>query len=189
MSYNTAIPQSSTPRSQSQRQIKANFQAIQQVFANNHASLSSDSEFYGMHNVLTMKTTTDPVTSADQIGLYTKVVGSVVQLFFKPNDIQNPIQLTYDSINTNPANKQQYSFIAGPFVIYIGELTGITNNQVITLSPTKTLIYVGVNQSSPSYSTADNYPINVTNIAGSAFTVTQSGYTKPFNIYYFAVGV
>jgi len=192
MSYNTAIPQSSTPRSQSQRQIKANFQAIQQVFANNHVPLTADSDFRGMHKVLTMRSTTDPSTTADQIALYNKLVGGVPNLFFRPNSDQTPIQLTYDSIDTDPANDRQYTFMAGPFVIYAGVVKNVADGQTITLTPAKNLIYVGLTPVNSKFlQVFFSLKVIVTDITANTFTVSHNSpvVLGGEDLYYLAIGV
>jgi hypothetical protein len=144
-----------------------------------------------MHNQLTLRPQSgDPTTSATQTALYNKLVSTIPELFFRPNNSQTAIQLTYPTIKADSSNTQ-YSFVAGPFVVYAGLLTGVTDGQVITLSPSTTLLYVGL--------TVTNFKVNnpvgvsistATNISGSSFTVrflSFSGATTR-DIYYIAIG-
>ncbi len=156
-------------------------------------SLTRDANI-GKHRFLTMQPTTDPITSATQIALYNKVISTVPQLFFRPSSNQTPIQLTFSSLltglqSTNPDVyfATQYSFIAGPFVIYGGLIKTPTDGQVVVLTPTTTLIHVGL---LITHATNINQVIAVPiNILGSSFTISTKAPFPPFDIYYFAVGV
>jgi len=210
LSYNTAIPQSSDARAQSQKQILANFQAIARVWADNHYPLNgTDNEFYGMHTVLTMRPQIDhPETDIGQIALYNKLVGGIPELFFMPQNqhipTQKPIQLTYPSISTGSGGTQ-YSFVAGPFIVYMGfiqNVAGVPNGQVITLMPGNTLLYAGLTSAgvkgtdggtgiiSPLTLTA-SFATNLNSPANS-FTITHglngiNGFMQV--VYYLAIGV
>ncbi len=191
MSYNVNIPQITDPILQSQPQIRTNFQIINNAFADNHLGLTKNQDFSGMHNVLTLRPQTiDPATSATQIAIYNKLVSTIPEMFFRPNNSQTPIQLTYPSIKVDSTNTQ-YSFVAGPFVFYFGFIANPTNGQVVNLSPGTTLLDVDIiidsYKGSPT-AVAMAIPIN---IAGNSFTIkTQvfSGSTT-FNIFYMAIGL
>src|SRR4029077_18551507 len=124
LAYNPNIPQVTDNRTQSAGQILANFQTINRVFADNHIALTVTDNVPGRHSVLTMRPqSVDPTTTANNVALYNKIVSSVPELFFRPNNNQTPIQLTYPSISTGLAstnpdvyNTDQYTFLAGPFV-------------------------------------------------------------------------
>lgn len=174
----------------SQRQIRANYQAINQVFSENHVAMNQ--EFQGMHNSLTFRIQANPTTSATQIALFTKLVNSAPMLFFAPSSSQTPIQLTYNSISTglqstnpNVYKSDQYSFIPGPFIVYGGLITGATNGMTKTLTPTSTLLFVATQT---VFKSAANNEGNSTNILGSSFTITLGGSSATQNIYYFAIG-
>lgn len=201
--YNNSIPQPGDARQQSQYQIKSNFQSIFTVFANNHAALNTD--FQGMHNVLTMRPqNSDPSTAADQIALYNKLdSNSIPELFFRPQSNATPIQLTYPSLQTDLQSKnpnvyyqQQYTFAAGPFVIYGGKITNASNGQTVTLTPTSTLIYVGLVIANYKFTSSGipNFVVSAVpgNISGSAFKI-MTGTIPPaagitFDVYYIAIG-
>lgn len=149
-SYNPNIPTISQFMLESLPQIRANFQAINTVFSENHEDLNS--EFQGMHTVLNLTSQTgNPTTSEAQISLYTKTVSSNTVLFYEPNSSQTPIQMTYPSISTGKNNATppvylttQQTFLPGPFVFYSGLIVGANQGQTITLTPSSTLIYVGL---------------------------------------------
>jgi hypothetical protein len=188
MSFNAAIPVGSDPMIKSQIQTKSNFQSINAVFGQNHVPLTEDFSTSGMHSVLTFREQTiDPTTTADQIALYTKAVNSLPNLFFQPSSNQTPIQLTYPSLTTGPTLAQQQTFVAGPFVVYCGYLLNVSSGQVVTPTPTSTLIYVGLT-TTPVRPPA--VPIGVRAIgiiSGSSFTITFSG--GPVDaVWYFAIG-
>ena len=188
---------------QSQKQIYINYNVMNTTWAQNHVNLSA-LENQGMHNSLTYRVQSgDPGTSATQVALYTKAVGGLPQLFFQPNSSQTPIQLTYPSILTGLQTitppvyfAQQYSFLAGPFIVYMGTLTGVTAGAGYTLSPSSTLLYAQATSlpyddiTTPSKPIQRNIPVFPT-VAGSGFTLN---FTNPptgpatLTVYYFAIG-
>jgi hypothetical protein len=194
VSYNSNIPQGTDPTLQSQKQLLSNFQTIASLFAANHYPLIGNQDYQGMHVVMTMQPQNgDPSTDATQVALYNKLVGGIPALFFAPNSDQTPIQLTYPFINTTPTNAQQYSFVAGPFVIYGGLITNPPNGFQVTLSPTTNILYAGTTtanyklgsliQSPTTIPTSINSPL-------STFTISYdtTGGTTTRDVYYFAIG-
>ncbi len=190
---------------QSTSQCRANFQAIGQVFSENHVSLPS-TKSQGAHNLLLLypqPASPNPTTSATQVGLYNQ--SGTPEVFFVPNNSQTPIQLTYPSIQTGiqtlatPTTPdiyyaQQYSFVAGPFVIYGGFIKAATQGQTVTLTPTTTLIYVGlVMETIPNFN--QQMSAIPTGISGSSFNISyRQNITVPPvqnlpNIWYFAIGM
>jgi hypothetical protein len=167
--------------------MRANFQAIAAAFATNHVPLTQDDEINGMHDELTLRPQTiDPTTSATQTAIYNKLVSSIPALFFRPNSDQTPIQMTYPSIKSDSSGTQ-YSFVAGPFIIYGGLLTGPANGAVITLSPGTTLLYVDLTATAANV-IASGWA-TPSNITGTSFKVNQPGGAGTQNVYYFAVGI
>lgn len=199
MSYNTNIPQGTDTTLQSQKQLLANFQTIAKLFGTNHFNLEGDPNFQGMHTVLTMQAQTgDPATNATQIALYNKLVPlttGIPELFFMPNNAQTPIQLTYPSINTTIANMQQYTFVAGPFVVYAGKVINPTNGQQVTLSPTTNILYAGLtlaNFGTGQVSFSRTPTATSINSPASSFSITYEVHTLAPTpnqvIYYLAIG-
>lgn len=190
MTYNTNIPQGTDPILQSQGQIRPNFQEINRVFSNNHVGINDD--FKGQHNVLTMRPQVgDPITSATQVAIYNKLVSTLPNLFYMPNNTQTPIQLTYPSLNTSSSSNEQYSFVAGPFVVYMGKKVNVANGQNVVLLPATTLIYVGltsVNVSGVGL-TISNVPIPI-NIVGNSFDIAIDPALSGGNVdvFYLAIG-
>lgn len=190
MSYNPAIPQITDQLLQSQAQIRANFQSINIAFSNNHFSLVGDQDFQGMHNVLTMRPQSlDAITDATHVGFYNKLVSSIPELFFRPNNNQTPIQLTFPALNTDMSSLTQFSFVAGAFVVYMGKIVNPTNGQTVTLTPTTTLRYVGLNAANVN-STAQIKVAIPTNITGSSFNISHTITVPPqlIDVYYLAIG-
>ncbi len=199
MAYNPNRPIVTDYMVNSQPQIRSNFQTINSVFAKNHVRLNSTEagNSQGMHSVLTFRIQTlNPTTAADQIALYTKVVGSDISLFYAPSSSQTPIQLTYPSISTGLQStdpdvflQRQYTFVAGPFVIYMGFIKE-KDGTVITLLPATTLIYVGL-VSNQGFGT-DKTAVCATNVTANTFVVrfsdTGNVNYEPLN-FYFAIGV
>jgi hypothetical protein len=192
MTYNPNIPLVTDYMVNSQTQIKSNFQTINSVFAKNHVLFNVPSQ--GMHNVLNFRAqTADPTTATDQVSLYTKTIGNDTVLFYAPSNSQTPIQLTYPSISTGLLStdpdvfiSQQYSFLAGPFVIYLGNITQ-ADNTIVTLTPSTTLIYVGLVIITPS--DLAKGAACATNILGNQFTVRLSNGVPAVLISYIAIGV
>ena len=196
MSYSSSIPVITDALGQSYGQVRANFEAINTAFADNHGGLTQDLTIAGMHKVLTMRPESgDPTTSAIQTALYNKLVSSIPALFFRPNSNQTAIQLTNGSIqtglqSTNPDvyYPQQYTFMAGPFIVYGGYLANVANNHVVTLTPGSGLLYVDltvVNQFGIIGQPAMAVP---TSISGTSFTVKIKTIGGNRDIYYFAIG-
>ena len=195
MGYNSAIPQPTDARALSQSQILSNYQTIAKVWADNHYPLNGDQNttFKGMHNVLTIRPQTgDPTTAADQTALYNKLVSTIPQLFFRPHNNATPIQLTYKSIKADLSDTQ-YSFIAGPFIVYGGFITTPTNGQQVTLTPGSSLIYVGLTPSNVKgvFNVVKSaFPTNINSSPGAnSFTITFDASITVGIVYYFAIGL
>ena len=195
MSFTPTIPAVTDPILLSAFQLRANFQAIASSFAVNHMRLNGSPELAGIHTAITLKTQSgDPVTSVAQVSLYNKLVGGIPEIFYMPNNAQTPIQLTYPSIKVDES-ATQYSFIAGPFIVYMGYLVGITNGQMVTLSPGTTHLYVDMTAANVSKKFNDGLfaalaqPI-ATNLTGMTFTIqNQPHATGTLDSYYFAIGM
>lgn len=196
MSFNPNIPQLTNPYQQSYPQLRANFQAIEAGFNENHTSLTADpSTILGMHELLLMRSQSgNPTTSATQIAIYNKLVSSIPEWFYRPSSSGTPIQMTYPSINVNSKALTQYSFIAGPFIIYGGYLQIPTNGQVVNLTPGTSLLYVdliatNVNNVQPTFAVTAA-PTNI-NTPANSFTINyRTGISGgKFDLYYFAIGI
>lgn len=197
MSYDPNIPQSTSKRVISQRQIQSNYTAIFNAFARNHSPLGNQ-DLQGKHDVLVLRSQSgDPTTSATQIAIYNKLVSGIPNLFYRPNNNQTPIQMTYPSVQVglqpSPPNTyfpQQYSFVAGPFVVYTGVIINPPDGTVVTVSPVTNLKYVGLGVA--------NFQVNgfivgltiPTNITGNTFTIRYQTGVGPINrdVYYLAIG-
>ena len=192
MSYNPLIPQVANQTLQSYYQLRANFQSIAQAFGDNHVGLTQDDSVSGMHNLLNFQPQTgmtpDPATSATQIALYTKLVNSIPELFYRPSSDQNPIQMTYPSINADSSDTQ-YSFVAGPFVIYGGFISAPTNGQTVTLLPSTTLVYIDIIAANLQVVAGIKTQVVIpTSVVGNSFNISFEG-TRKFDVFYLAVGV
>lgn len=199
MTFNPNIPTINDKILQSYFQLRANFQTINAAFAENHASLTQDPSVAGMHTVLEFQpVNSDPTTSASEIALYNKLVSSVPELFFRPSSDQTPIQMTYPSLQTGLQSENpdvyfptQYSFIAGPFIVYGGVLTAITNGQNVTLTPGTNLLYVDCTIKKTNHSFLFGVNVIPINIAGTTFTLKFEALKagESIDIYYLAIGM
>lgn len=196
MSYNPSIPNIGDFTSISQKQMLANFQAINNTFFIDHIALTA-LEDVGRHNALTFRPLSgDPTTSSDQVAIYNKIVSGLPQLFFRPNSNATPIQLTNSNLNTvqtGAPGGTQSSFLAGPFTIYMGYVVNCPNGQVVTLLPSSSLKYVGI--STFLFNSRISSAINiaaVVNISANQFTIKYDPLVISFipapTIYYMAIG-
>jgi hypothetical protein len=178
----------------SQKQMLANFQAINTTFLIDHVALTAV-EDVGKHNALTLRPqNSDPTTAADQSAIYNKLVSGLPQLFFRPSSNQTPIQLSNPNLNTPQTfapGSTQSSFLAGPFTIYMGYIIGCANGQVVSLTPSSTLLYVGL-----STHLLGNVSVGLASTS-AAVGITANQFTVSYNatqittnplIYYMAIG-
>lgn len=195
MSFNPNIPLAGDFLAVSQKQILANYQAIANTFLINHVPLTAEKNI-GMHDALTLRPqNSDPTTSANQSAIYNKLVSTVPQLFFRPSSNQTPIQLSNSNLNTIQTGASpftQSSYIAGPFTIYMGTIQNCPNGQLVTLTPSTTLKYVGLSTILPGARTPDLATTAVaTGLSGNQFTVTYNTgqLTSNPTIYYTSIGI
>ena len=205
-SYNPNIPISTDRILQSAKQIRANFVAINAAFSVDHVGLTQNELISGKHQQLSLRAQNiDPATTADQIAIYNNITNAlpinIPALFFRPNNSQTPIQLSYSSVQTGLQSAdpdvyftKQYSFMAGPFVIYGGFIPLPNNGTIVTLSPNTTLLAVFINSANakvPLFSGLGiAFNINAINISGSSFTISLGGLGNGFvDIYYTAIGI
>ena len=200
MSFNSSVPNPTDFLALSQKQLLANFQAINAAFAENHVNLGNIDNPQGQHTLLNLRPqegqSPDPNTTADQIALYNKLVAGVPQLFFKPSSNQTPIQMTNSnySVSNPPGPTLDYrvsTFLAGPFTVYIGYLRDVVNPTVVTLLPFSTLLYVGVTTHLNGTINPNIFNLtNATNIIGNQFTIIyHPSITPKPTIYYMAIGI
>lgn len=192
MSFNQNIPVITDPILQSQRQIRANFQAIAATWSVNHSQLTGNDDFGGMHkNFLLRPQNSDPATSATQLALYNKVVSSIPQLFTRPKSSGTPIRMSYPSIKADDSD-EQYTFMAGPFLIYGGKIATPTNGQLVTLTPGSSLIHVDLTATNLNFVPGIVQAAVATNLSGTSFNISYQNVGSspiPFDVYYFAVGL
>ncbi len=188
MSYNTAIPQATSKRTISQRQILVNFQSIFRAMANNHSPLGLGTQ--GKHTVLILRDQTsagNPTTSATQTAIYQKLVAGVPNWFYRPASNGTPIQISYPSIDVTTVNAN-YTFVAGPFVVYTGKVVNPMNGDTVTLLPSTTLRYVGLGVNNFSGTGSIVASAAATNISGNSFKIQFQAGSAIRDIYYLAIG-
>jgi len=189
LSYKTTIPNPGDFLAISQKQILANYQAIYSAFSRNHVSMDSNNNVPGYHTSFTMpRQSVDPTTGSTQVALYNKFDANMVpQLFYRPNNNQTPIQMTNSnsSVISSPTQFRQSTFLAGPFTLYVGYIRNATDGQLVVLTPSTTLKYVGL----ISVTNSANGAL-ATNITSNQFVVRFGG-TAPAarTIYYMAIGL
>jgi len=196
VSFNPSVPNRGDFLAISQKQLLSNWNAMYNAFLVDHVSLTANDNS-GRHDVLTLRPqATDPTTSSTQSAIYNKLdANNQPQLFFRPDTNQTPIQLTNSNLNTlqTGGGSSQSSFLAGPFTIYFGFIVNCPNSQIVTLTPSSTLLYVGLttnlNGNVPVglASTAAAISINLNQFTVS-YNATSGGITTPPTIYYMAIG-
>lgn len=201
MSFNPNIPIATDLLALSQKQMLANYQAIDKAWLTNHVALTAIQDV-GKHKTLTLRPVSDPTTLINQSAIYNKLVTSVPQLFFRPNSNATAIQLSNSNLNTlqtGAPGETQVSFLAGPFTIYMGYLSGVGASLVVPLTPATTLIYVGVSTVLPNvnpnnpHRAKQGYNAAVATDVGLAnpneFTLKQTTFLGPTTVYYMAIGI
>ncbi len=198
MSFNPAIPSRGDFLALSQKQLLSNFTSMYNAFLVDHVSLTAVDNA-GMHNSITFRAQGgNPTTTPFQSAIYTKLISTVPQLFWRPNSDQTAIQLTNSNLNTlqtgAPSGDTQTSFIAGPFTVYFGILRNWPSGAptgTVTLLPASTLLYVGLSTiiaHDPTLATT----AAAVNVNANQFTVSYNngsdGITSPPTIYYMAIG-
>jgi hypothetical protein len=194
MTFNPNIPVNTDYMVISQPQIQSDFRQINSIFNENHVALNQTipGNSQGMHDLMTFRTQPDPTTATDQLALYTKSSGADINLFFRPSNNQTPIQITYPSIKTGLQSTspdvyfaEQYTFLAGPFVVYLGNVK-VADGAIVTLLPATTLKYVGLTLLASS--ATNKQSAAATNIAANQFTVRFFATPDLQTVYYLAIG-
>ena len=154
--------------------VQGNFSAYNTGFAENHTALNNTNQ--GKHeDVVIEKETLDPDVIQDLCVLYAKDAisraGTQPQLFlrmikflptqFDSNDEDNdPMQLTYNSVNT--AGPVYQSFLAGGYLFYFGSTVDITNPVILTPAPTE--IKIAIATSNTMTTTGTVLPFNASTV-------------------------
>jgi hypothetical protein len=194
MSYNPNIPIGTDPMAVSQPQVLNNFTAINSAWSVDHIPLTA-TDNVGMHNALNMvKQSGTPRTSSSQVGLYVAADGSGnPQIFYCPNSSQTPIQLTLSAINVGATVQNQYSYMAGPFYVFIGN-TGVEASGYVWTPQIsgRTLIYAQATAATVKNTKGEQIGYTVlTSISGGTviFTYNTQPNTPNANMYYLVVAV
>lgn len=165
-------------------QIRTNFSEYADAFDNNHAAINSSNQ--GKHTVVSLqRQASNPVIDGDYADVFSKVVnaffGMSQQIFatvpqFLPNELPNdPMQLTFNTVdNVGP---QYQTFIAGGYIVYIGQSLNIA--ATITLSPAPTeIVCVIANSNSLNFSNNPN-DVGVVVLNNFQFNITSAGSAIP----------
>lgn len=195
MSYLTTIPNATDFLAISQKQLLANYQAIFNTFSKNHVVLNSVTNTIGHHTAFTMpRQASDPTTLANQIAFYNKFdANTVPQLFFRPPSNQTPIQMTNSnySVLDSPTTFRVSTFLPGPMTLYLGFIRNATMNQLVTLTPSTNLVYVGLTTvltAKPATTIVPVYAVP-TDITGNTFKIAFPTSISDPIIYYMAIGL
>ena len=197
MTYSETKPDAGPAPSIDVTQIQTNFAEFAAVFATNHVALNQ--AFQGKHSTVIIQNRvgiSDPGVTKGLTALYVKeatqaTAGPQPQLFvqipkFLPtildttNAPNKGMQLTYNTVNV--AGPIYQSFLVGGYLVYLGELTGMTVPNAtlaltVTLTPAPTKLLIAM--------ATGNNTINGGNLL-SASTIINSPTT--FTVYSFANG-
>lgn len=95
MTYNPSIPQSSDLISQSQAQVLTNFSQLNTIFDVDHVTYNdATSANRGKHDKSTYVEGSDPVTSTNEVAVYSKDTGTQPDLFYRPESSGTATRLT-----------------------------------------------------------------------------------------------
>ncbi len=195
MTYDPAIPTDLPPPNIAVDQIRTNFSQYASVFDNNHVALNATHQ--GKHsNVIFQRQSVDPTIDGDFDALYGKSVTSssstADEVFIKipqflPNEFpNNPMQLTFNSVNTSAPVYQ--SFIAGGYIIYFGSTSNIAIP--ITLSPTPSSIECVIANGNGFTTVGTPIPFDASVFfnSPSQFTISSVAATGVYRFSWFAIG-
>lgn len=193
MTYNPDIPQNLPPGRDIVDQIRTNFSQYASIFANNHSPLNNTTQ--GKHtNVLLQRQASDPDIDGDFDSLYGKSVtsasGTSDQVFlripqFLPNEqLNEPMQLTFNSVNTAGPNQYQ-SFLAGGYLIYLGKTSNILIPIVLVPAPSIILTAIA---NPTNFLGSTPFDVSVTINSASQFTLNSLIATGVYEYTWVAIG-
>ncbi len=193
MSFSTNIPQVTNLLATSKLQLRANFQAINEAFTENHVTLTEGNDSIGFHNEFTLRPqSVDPTLFTNQCALYNKLVSGVPQLFFR-SGVSTPIQWSNSNVSTAD-NDNCYSFMAGPFTIFVGIIRNCLPVDSKTFSQVTTLLSASlgtVGKANPNSRSINAIPVslvgNVLNIRYDPVVLKPPATTQV--VYYTVIGV
>lgn len=193
--FDDNIPNGTDAMQLSCPQLRSNFEQVYNAFAENHIPITTPNDiFSGMHTELQMTSQSDPTTLSNEVALYSKTgTGSQPQIFFRGLSSGNIIQLSYQNvISTGPYYQ---SFIAGPYILLFGKITGIPANVLTTI--TYSTYYPGLTFSEVEFvdvqiSVTDQVPrvgasAGVSNITTTSFDAAVLN-NNPVDLYYLVIG-
>lgn len=190
MTYVPDTPQAEPSPSTTQAQIQTNFAQFAAKFLINHSAMNSSSQ--GDHQAVILENQSeDPGVTQDQVTLFCKNAtsqsGTEPQLFAQikkflptsndgtdaPND---PMQLTYNAVNTIGPNQFQ-SFLIGGFLLHFGTVTA---TGTVTLSPAPSRIIIAIAQPNNIQSGIPN-TVSTQVLNNSQFNILSSTATGVFS--------
>lgn len=209
MTFNPNIPVADdSPKNQASL-IRTDFSTFASVFSTtiltntyNHTAVNTQNQ--GDHEtvILQDQVTTDPVINDNFACLYCKdapsKAGTQPQLFLRipkylPNQFvgknapNNPIQLTYNQVNTT--GPQYQSFLPGGYLLYFGQTT-ISNPQVskvITLSPAPTKIIIAIAYANTANGNGGAIKVSTNITSNQQFTIFSQSFAGSVTFSYLVI--
>ncbi len=195
MTYNPDIPNDLPSPSIAVDAIRTNFSQYAQVFDNNHVALNTNGQ--GKHtNVILQQQGNDPVIEGDYDSLFIKPVAALfntsqqlfarIPQFLTPDKPNNPVQLTFNSVNT--AGPVYQSFMAGGYIVYFGQTTNIAIPITLTPAPREIVCVIANSNSFTNVGTPIPNDVGVVINSNSQFTITSAAATNPYLFTFYAIG-
>lgn len=185
MTYSPSYPENTPPPDTGINNVRTNFSSYAGIFDNNHVALNANNQ--GKHtHVILQSQGSDPSVEGSFDTLYVKSViatsGTFQELFakipsfvpLKPND---PMQLTFNVVNTSGVPYYQ-SFLPGGYIVFFGTIpSAVTINVPIVLVPAPSKILCVIPNPTKFGGvglTAKPVEMSVTINSNSQFTINSS---------------
>lgn len=188
MTYNPNIPNATDRPSQSQDQLKTNFQQLNFVFEEDHvpfdAAIIGDR---GKHKFVTLqRQPIDNITNGNDTSLYAKLAGGISQLFWRYQNNGTVVQL---SISQAPIpNQNGYTWLPGGMMLQWGLEVGATNTNTISFNiPFSGDAYNVQLTSNRNTNTGISVIVKQGSVDANGF-IYLSDATGPHNLYWMAIG-
>lgn len=133
MSYNPGVPTANQTFKETQGPINTNFTIANTAFGVDHVNFATNAN-QGMHNKVTLVTTTDPAAVVQGPIVYSKSIGGKQEIFFRQSttDGSSIVQLTDMANAVTGGTSNGSTFIPGGIIIKWGQFTTAANPHTVT---------------------------------------------------------
>lgn len=183
MTYNPSIPQSTDLISQSQSQILTNFSQANTAFSVDHTAFDVVSN-QGKHKKVTLVEQSDPVTSANEMALYSKDLAAVTTLYMRKESNGTVIQMSAQDPTIASSGS---TFLPGGIIMKWGNTGVVSDNSVVTFaSAFPTACWGVVITIIDPNATSKTINVKTSSLSTSQFLVRVS--TGSTSAFYYAIG-